>query len=1139
MSYLAKDDSVHDAAPIECYEFIAQHKTWRYTSYHTRVQVDGDWYEPFQITRTTIEISSIIDSTTTMDFNIPHDCELAKTYCYLISPKELVVIVRSVHDGDDWSTEFEIEWAGYLAGATASGKWGTIKTASIIRTELASFLSSVFYQKSCNHVLYDARCKADPDAFKETASVVKIQGQIITVNDMVYAAGELINGVMVNVRTGERQGIISNNINVLRIGYPFFDLLVGDDVDLILGCDHQRLGDCKDRFNNVANYGGFDFIPEINPFEKLVYGSQTRTEVGASGDLKFRPSLPAVSANVQRVTSGTRRTFTGNSFGFSRSPKPVPTNQRQVTFEDNSSEGSGNIPSASLGGIVSQVLGRKRVANHNLIWTGNIRPVTETITSVKTWVEEVDLGGGYTEKVTNTETITTVTTIGYLIDMMLGICLGDDVHLVGIYVDGTRVWNGDVGPARTSFTIPAGESFLSGVTCYFAGGEYDQAPDPLIDVADFPGHVGIATILLKDIRADFTMGQMSFEVIRIPNPLGLSTGVNRTGDDLNIVSALVEVMTNEWGWGGLDINLVDDTIFTAMAVIADNEGNIVSMKIDSEAGVNEIIGALQDQGSMIIFENPATQLVEGKMIRPTSINYVTMPRFNTGNIDEFRQWEKAGWRDTLEQARGLFTERDAEYNEVPVFIQNAANIAQSGRGKKTATFNYPFVPNKALALTLLGRDMGKIAAPNYSFSLVTSRKGAQLLPGDIISVFWPDFDVINVPMLIQSVRKQELNSRQVVLALKQIDFPETSALFGAGGGPYDPGFDVEPKTPLGMTAITAPYFLVRSGNGISSLDGNPLAYPLILAQAANNFQASFNAYVNNIPGASGEVRIVESAPYPTYALLNGAMTQYAGFDTGEVASIVIDNVVNASNLIDVAEAGVRSGRLFMFIGNEILSFEDATNNGDGTWTLSSVHRALLDTVFEAHADNSPIYIMTNNFAAVSDNGFAVPVGYTPEFSVVSNGVTKQGLIADAFIDDPWLPTAIRHLAPPRPHNTKVDGNARSTAGTPVNVTEGASVTVTWATRRRISTVVALMLDAAESPETFDTATQEHHVYHRSAGGVVTEIGNPAGYVANTATFTMPNVTDGAGTIYVEAEMMIAGILYKSQFQDRIPVTVIP
>ena len=1135
MSYAVKDVSVHDGAPIECYEFIASHKTWFLTSYHSEVVVDGETYTPTPITRTALEISSIIDSPHTMDFSIPADHELAKTFCFTISPKELSVIVRRVHEGDDYSTDFKIEWRGHIAGAGISGKWGIIKTSSLIQTQLNGFLSSVYYQKSCNHVLYDVRCKVLRADHTVTATVTKIQNQIITVDDMVYSDDELENGTMTVVRTGEQQGIISNETNVMRIGYPFFDILVGDTIELTLGCDHQRLGHCKNRFDNVVNYGGTDFVPEINPFEKLVYTTSERTETSASGDINYKPQIPAVSGKSYR-SGGGRRTSKSTVSLPSRSVRPKPTSLRTTEFGSSSAEGSGNIPSSILGIPVPAVLGRKRVPNHNLLWTGNLRPITETVTSTKTWTEEIDHGGGYTETITHTETVYTTTTVGYLCDMLLGVCLGPDVHLIGIYVNGNNLWSGDVGPARTEISIPAGEYFISGGKVYWSGGAYDQAPEPLIDVADFPGHVGIAYAMLKDVRADLAMGQLSFEVRRIPNPLGLSSGINQTGDDLNIISATAEVITNEWGYGGMDIDNLDVTTLTAMATQTEDEGNIVSIKIDNDVGISDVLAALQEQALMTIFEHPETGLITGKLIRLDTFDYLAMKNFYTANILEFRGYEKTGWKDTIEQARGIYTERDAEYNEIPVFVQNAANISQSGRGKRTVTLQYPFVPNKGLCLTLVSRDMAQIAAPNYAFSLLVTRDGADLLPGDLITVTWPDASLLNLPMQVITVRKQDINYNNVVLALKQARFPDTRALFGPGGSTYDPGFNTDPIVPTGANIITAPYYMARSRNGISSTEVNPLNFPLFLPRPANSYQASFTTFIDNLPGSVNPVLVSDGSGYPCYARLNGALNLYDGFATGEVASIIIDGVVNPGVIVDIAEAGVRAGRLFMIIDDEILSFESAVDNGDGTWTLNGIHRALLDTVFQTHADNAHVYIVSNNFNYVSGNGFTYPVGYVPDFTIVSNGVTKQGRHEDGLSTTAWSPIGLRTLSPPRPHNTKVNGVARSS--TPVPITEGDSVTVTWATRSRLPTDVKLMLDAADTAEANGGSTQKHRVYHRSSGGTYTDIGGLE-YAGNTATFTMPDVANGVGSIVVISHITLGGALYTSLYEDRIPVDISP
>jgi len=291
MTYAVKDKSVSDGAPIECYQFVAPFRTWRYTSYHEPITVAGNVYNPLPITRTAIDTGSVIDSLTTMDFNIPSTDDLAFSFCFEPSPKELIVTVYRVHEGDDYSTQYKVEWVGVFSGASASGDWATLNTSSLFQTELNSNMSAVFYQRSCNHVLFDARCKVVRATYTVSAIVTKVQDQVITVDNMVYLLDELISGEMTNTRTNEVQGIISNAVNVLRVGYKFFDIIVGDTVELTLGCNHSRLGHCKTRFNNVVNYGGFDFIPSKDVFSSLSYTTLIDT-VG-----KVRDSQVAATVN--------------------------------------------------------------------------------------------------------------------------------------------------------------------------------------------------------------------------------------------------------------------------------------------------------------------------------------------------------------------------------------------------------------------------------------------------------------------------------------------------------------------------------------------------------------------------------------------------------------------------------------------------------------------------------------------------------------------------------------------------------------------------------------------------------------------------------------------------------------------------
>jgi hypothetical protein len=273
MSYPVKDASTHDGEPIEVYKFTGPFGEYRFTSDMEPITVDGDLYEPLPITRTSIETGSVVDTIQTMDFNIPASSDLARMYAFTLSPETLTIEVKRVHRGDDYATDFEIEWTGEGLDFLSSGKWSTIKTGSILQSKLRGNLSSVLYQGICNHVLFDKRCKMVKAAWTSAATVKKIQGQIITLNSDNNSDGTLNGGEVKNVRTGEIRRIISNTAEVLRIGYKFIDIVDGDTLELTHGCNHARLGDCKTKFNNVANYGGFDFIPLKNPFVDLNKGN--------------------------------------------------------------------------------------------------------------------------------------------------------------------------------------------------------------------------------------------------------------------------------------------------------------------------------------------------------------------------------------------------------------------------------------------------------------------------------------------------------------------------------------------------------------------------------------------------------------------------------------------------------------------------------------------------------------------------------------------------------------------------------------------------------------------------------------------------------------------------------------------------
>lgn len=254
---------------IECYRFVTPSGDVLLTSYpkpvyHETDATEVEVFEPAQVSRSAIEVSAALDSIMTNDITVPSDHPLAIMYAYGQSPQTFRV---EIYETEDEGETLSTIWVGELNSIVASLDTVVFKTISVIQSEVNANPRPVLYQSLCNHQLYDSRCKVDRNDYTVTATVTKVEDIQITVNDTVYPNDSLNLGTILNLASGEARSIINNTDNVIQVTYPFINIEVGDTVELSLGCDHARLGSCKNTFNNVTNYGGFDFVPVNNPFE--------------------------------------------------------------------------------------------------------------------------------------------------------------------------------------------------------------------------------------------------------------------------------------------------------------------------------------------------------------------------------------------------------------------------------------------------------------------------------------------------------------------------------------------------------------------------------------------------------------------------------------------------------------------------------------------------------------------------------------------------------------------------------------------------------------------------------------------------------------------------------------------------------
>lgn len=803
-----------------------------------------------------------------------------------------------------------------------------------------------------------------------------------------------------------------------------------------------------------------------------------------------------------------------------------------------------NVPTSRVGVPIPFVLGRRRISEPNVLWYGNPNAIYETETETVVEVRTVLVGSGpvynYLDEITET-TITTQHVVGYNIDIMMGVCLGPDVHLRAIYHNNKVIWEGDIGPNRDVITLEAGEDTpFNGTQMIFHGGAFDQTTDPVMaDVDDMPGYVGLSYVIFRNMRADIDLGAVAFEVERFTNPLGLSSNNNRRDNDINLMTVVHQLITSDWGGAGVDASYLNIPSLVSAGNTLASEGNFCAFILETEASALGILGQIQAQAYAIIFQNPSNSLLTVNLIRYSrSLELDEVRQFGTSNVRELRDFKKNSWADTFAVLRGIFVDRANDYEPTPVLLQNRSNALQQMNGR-SSLIDYPYITKARICLEVLSRTLAVYSSPTFGCSIVANRDAAELLPGDIVFLNWIEYKIYSIPMVVQRVRKLTRDQNTVIVALTQYKMPEMSPIVDVPGDGFNPDVVLGPVPPSTVKFLTAPFWLAEKRGLVSVAGTENVIAPLVMPVPANNIQSSFDAWLMNAPGAAQPSKLIERGVHPTYGSLVTAIDRYDGFTTGSLSAVVIDSVVNPGNLRNIGVNGIRAGTLLVSINNEIFSFESCTEVAPRRWQLNNVRRALIDTVPATHAPGSGVYIINNNYSNMPPNVFGYPASFTPQWRVTGNTINQDGSRNDGLATSGWSPSSPRTMATPRPHNSRIDGVRSATR---LTLVAGETYPVQWNTRTRNSDTIRFQTDAAQTPETFVTSanayniTQYHRVMLRDSANTLHVLGETPtdGTAANSLSVEIPEIAAaGPGSIFVRSVSPF-GV---SVFDDELPVTI--
>jgi len=262
MTYDSYETSIEAGEPVELYEFSVGGLTFRFTSSENPLTLSGYEYAPDAIERNEI-VNTTDEKQDRIEVRMPATNDFAARYMLLPPGNQATLTIRRIHRGD---AEAIVYFKGVVHAVTFVEN-GTKALAAVLAITSARDreVPRHTYQCLCNHTLFDAGCGINEATYTHALTCTAASGETITLAGAgalgadYFVAGFLEYG-------GEYRTVIAQAGNVLTILVPFTTTPIGFSVSARAGCRLRLTTDCRDKFANAINFGGFPYVPTKNPF---------------------------------------------------------------------------------------------------------------------------------------------------------------------------------------------------------------------------------------------------------------------------------------------------------------------------------------------------------------------------------------------------------------------------------------------------------------------------------------------------------------------------------------------------------------------------------------------------------------------------------------------------------------------------------------------------------------------------------------------------------------------------------------------------------------------------------------------------------------------------------------------------------
>jgi uncharacterized phage protein (TIGR02218 family) len=229
----------------------------------------GATFQPVTISRGAFERNDEAASST-VTVNLDRTLKVVSQFLDGSTPKPVKLTIYRKHRTD---SDFIVLFRGVVANAGLMGEEVQLTCVSPLSSDEKSIPRELI-MRTCPHVHFGDRCQLDRTDWDYAGTISTISTTLVKVNGIANLGADYFNaGVIVHNATGFRSFIQDSRYfgglnEVYLLQPPPTGWSVSDAVTLYAGCDRKH-STCRDKFDNIPNFGGFPLHPERNPILDL------------------------------------------------------------------------------------------------------------------------------------------------------------------------------------------------------------------------------------------------------------------------------------------------------------------------------------------------------------------------------------------------------------------------------------------------------------------------------------------------------------------------------------------------------------------------------------------------------------------------------------------------------------------------------------------------------------------------------------------------------------------------------------------------------------------------------------------------------------------------------------------------------